>query len=212
MITDNLNKTIETLTQDLNPSHKFIHPYVGVAFWFALTLIYSAVMVYKIGLRPDLPQKWSDLFFICEILSAGGLFVSAGVAVAWINRPDCNGQYWVGYIAFGFALALCGVTFFDALAHGLNMPMPHWDPCFEDSVRLSALPAAALVFMTVRGHTTRPYLLALMVMLAVMALSYIGLRFTCMMDTVGHSFFYHILPATVFGLVIGLLARRLFRW
>lgn len=212
MSTDDLNKTIDALTQKLTPVKRCAHPYVSASLLFTLTLIYGAAMVYLIGLRPDLPEKWESLFFVTEILSALGLYITAGLATSWLCRPDTHGCPWLPYVPIGFAVFLTAITALQAVQQGLNFPMPHWNHCFTDGTLMSTVPAAALIFITMHGHTTRPRMMAFMVILAVMALSYLGLRFTCMMDTVGHSFFYHIFPATIFGAVIGMLARRLFRW
>lgn len=212
MSTDDLNTTIDALTQALTPVKKCAHPYVSASFVFTLTLIYGAVMVFYIGLRPDLPEKWGSMFFVTGIFSALGLYITSAIAAAWLCRPDTHGRTWLPLIPIGFAGFLASVTFVQALQQGLHFPLPHWDHCFTDGTLMSSIPAAALMFMTMNGHTTRPRMMATMVILAVIALSYIGLRFTCMMDTVGHSFFYHIFPATIFGAVIGMLARRLFRW
>lgn len=212
MKTDNLNTTIDALTHDLPRTQKFVPPYVHAFLWFACTLIYGALMIHKIGLRPDLPEKWESLFFTSELIAAICMYISGGLAATWLCRPDSHGQTWIARVPLFFAAALCAITTTQAIQQGLHFPLPHLDHCFTDGLLLSAIPAAALMFITARGHTTRPRMMAGMVMTSVIALSYIGLRFTCMMDTVGHSFLYHILPATVFGMAIGLLARRIFRW
>ncbi len=62
------------------------------------------------------------------------------------------------------------------------------------------------------GAATHPVRMAIMNILAAGGLGYVTLRFSCLVDDIGHTCVYHLLPFVVAGAVLGLLARWLYRW
>ena len=138
--------------------------------------------------------------------------LSAALCAAFLCVPDMRGQKWLISVPFTFLAVFLLWIGLRSWVEGVDMPAIHMGHCMSDGFWMAGIPAAIMVFLSTRGATTRPYLSALMVTLAITAFGYIGLRATCMMDTVGHATIYHLIPFTVFGAVLGLIARRLYKW
>jgi len=208
----NAETLIDNLCNGLRPCKRLPHPFLRALSGAILALAYVAGVVNYLGIRPDLAQKFQDTAFLFEIGTMGAVSLSAVLAASWLCVPDMRGVKWlvaVPLTLFGVFLFWCGIR---AHVDGFAMPAMHWDHCFNDGLLMGFVPAAAVIFMSRRGATTRPFLMALVAVLSVGALGYVGLRFTCMMDTVGHAGVYHLLPFTVFGVLTGAGARVLFKW
>ena len=62
----------------------------------------------------------------------------------------------------------------------------------------------------VRAHQN--VLFVALLMLAVAAAGYIGLRLTCVIDGVMHATVFHLIPFIAAGAITGGLARRIYHW
>lgn len=206
------DRLIENLTAELLPVRPLRHPLVRSLPFVVLALLYTSGVVWHLGLRPDLVHKFKDTVFLFETGLAGFIALSAALASVWTCVPDMRGQKWVlalPLVSVGVFLFWTGLR---AWTEGASIPTPHWDHCFEDALLLGALPAAFVIVLSRKGATTCPRTTAGMNILSTAALGYVGLRFTCMLDTVGHTALYHLLPFLVLGGILGLTARRLYRW
>lgn len=203
---------IENLTQELTPVKKLCHPFLRALPWMVASLVYTAAVVSYLGLRPDLAYKLSVPVFLFETGLAFFIGVSAAFSSVWMCVPDMRGQKWLPIVPLTALTVFLFWTVLRAFTEGINFPVPHWDHCFQDGALLGALPVALIVFVSRRGATTRPFFMSIMNFLAVGAFGYVGLRFTCMLDTVGHAGLYHIAPFLVIGMALGLAARHLYRW
>jgi hypothetical protein len=203
---------IDTLTQDLKPVKPMMHPALRGIAWALIAGLYTAVVIYMLGLRPDMAQQMRNPSFLFENIAVFLAGLGATFAAAWLCVPDMRGQKWLASLPLTLLGAFLLWTVARSVGEGLNLQHMHWSHCLESSVFFGFLPAAAIVFMTRRGATTMPYLTAAMSILAVTAFGYVGLRLICINDTVGHVMVYHVAPFAVFGIILGLLARRLYRW
>ena len=169
-------------------------------------------MAYHNGIRGDIEEKLNDAIFLYEVISAALIVLSAASASLWLCVPDIRGQRWVLAVPLtlfaNFLIWLC----VKACEEGVHFPAFHVDHCMYEGFYMMGVPAAALMFISYRGSTTHPYLMVFMNMLCASFIAYLGLRFTCMMDTIGHSFVYHIIPYVVAGTIIGTLARKIYKW
>lgn len=203
---------IEDLTGDLSSVRPLAHPAVRALPWFLLSVSYAFAVIAFLGLRPDLPYKLHSVEFLFETGLAFFTGASAALCALWMCVPDMRGRDWLPalpFTALGILLFWCVLK---ALTEGLNLPAPHWDHCFANGFLLGAFPAAFILFITRKGATTKPLMMAFMAVLAVGAFGYVGLRLTCMLDTIGHAGIYHVLPFVALGALFGLAARRVYRW
>lgn len=211
MSEQNTDTLIERLTGELT-SVQPLQPFVRFLTGVTIVTLYLVLASIVLGIRPDLVNKFKDPFFLFETALATLMMLTSVVCAAWLCIPDMRGRKWLISLPFtlgGIFLLWTGLRSF---TEGVNMPLLHWDHCFEDGMFLGAVPAAWLVFTSRRGATTHPYLMAVMNAMAVGAGGYVALRFTCVMDTVGHAFIFHLVPFIVFGLITGLAGRRIFNW
>lgn len=204
--------TIEMLSNSLCPVKRQFHPVWRILPWILACAGYVAFIVDYIGVRPDAAIKMTDTAFLLEIILGGGIFLSSIVAAAFLLVPDQRGQGWLVIVPWVLAGVLVLWSGIRAISEGLALPAPHWDHCFADALFLGTVPAAFIMFVSIQGYTTKPRMMAAMHMLSVAGLGYVALRFTCMMDTVGHGFVYHLVPFVLFGGLLGVLARYVFRW
>ena len=203
---------IGDLTEDLAPVKALAHPVLRAGSWILGAAAYVAVVVVFLGVRPDLVAQTSNVFFLFEISVMALVFLTAALASCWLCVPDMRGRVWLASVPVSLVLAFTVWTFLRAITEGVVIQNPHWSHCFQDAVLMGAVPAAAIMLLSRKGATTKPFLMGVMNVLSVTALGYIGLRLTCANDTVGHVCFYHLFPFVVFGVVVGASVRRLYRW
>ena len=203
---------IANLSGELEETKPLKHPIVRLAPWVLLVFIYVVYIVYDTGLRSDLDQRLNDSVFLYEVISAGLIAVFAAMASLWLCVPDMRGQRWVVAIPNVLCANFILWVLIKAYVEGMHLPKFHVDHCMFEGFYMMAIPAAALMFISYRGSTTHPYLMAFTNMMSASFIAYLGLRFTCMMDEIGHSFVYHIVPFVLLGTFVGALARRIYKW
>lgn len=207
-----LDLLVSNLTEDLSPVRPLAHPAVRALPWLFLSVLYAVGVIVFLGLRPDLPYKLHSAEFLFEIGLAFFTGVTAALCALWMCVPDMRGRVWLPALPLTALAVFLFWCVLEALTEGLLLPAPHWDHCFEDGLFLGAFPAAFILFITRKGTTIKPRMMAFMAVLAVGSFGYVGLRLTCMLDTIGHAGIYHVLPFVTLGSLFGLAARRFYRW
>ncbi len=207
-ITDNL---IESLVGDLTPVSVLPHPLRRFVPFFIMAVVYLASAIIYFGIRSDAMDKFNDPTFLFEMSLVFSMALSAGLCAMWLCVPDMRGQQWI----ISVALSLFGVfTAWIGFQMMLKFSMPHigMHRCYLNAIIFGAVPALAIIILSIRGKTTHPLLLSTMNTISMGGLGYIGLRLTCHADGIDHICCYHILPYILFGAVAGLLGRRIYRW
>jgi hypothetical protein len=203
---------IETLSAELSPVMPLARPLRRAGLWIACALAYLALFVAFSGLRHDIGTAISSGCFLCEMALAVVIGLSAVLASAWLCVPDGTQNRAVVIAPLAglavFSVWVAGRSFTEPLV----MPHLHWEHCFNTGLAMGFIPALALILLSRRGATTAPGLMALMNSLAVAALGFIGLRLNCAEDSVGHAILLHLLPFMAAGIIVGFVARRLYRW
>ncbi|HBR69934.1 MAG TPA: hypothetical protein DEA55_11220 [Rhodospirillaceae bacterium] len=212
MSNTNMDAFIDNLAEGLTPCKRLAHPLRRALPWVILALVYTAGAAQFIGLRPDLAQKFADPVFLFETGLMLAVSLSAFMASCWLCVPDMRGAKWIVATPVTMLAVFVFWTVLRLYAEGFEIPALQWDHCLSDGALMGFVPAAAVIFLGRAGATTRPCMMALMNVAAAGALGYIGLRFTCALDTAAHSALYHLLPFVVMGAVLGAGARRVFRW
>lgn len=213
----NINKTtslIEELEGAPPASTPLAHPVHRVLPWVGFVLLYmGSVAFFVTGFRDDLEIKLQDTLFLFETGLTLMLAISALLASAWLCVPDMRGQKWILSVPLTF-LSVFAFWYTVLLIQGTEAYefRPGFGACTGDGILFGSLPVLALIFLTRKGATTRPYLMGFMNTLAVGALGLTMLRFTCGGDAALHIAFYHFLPFIVLGILLGMLARRIYHW
>lgn len=210
MKVDNL---IDGLTADLQPIQALPHPFSRALLWILGGVLYLVGFVLIMALRADVGIMIVEPAAITELVFSLSLFLSGAFASAWLSVPDKRGQPWVGRLpvifGVGFGLWIAGRAFADP-----GEIMPHLDlhHCMGTCVLAGFGPALLIGWASHKGATTAPILMAVANILFVTGIGLIGLKLTCDDDSVGHMLLMHLGPFILAGFLIGLLARRLYRW
>ncbi len=204
---------IDQLTDDLVETKPLMHPIKRGVIWLIVASIYAYGCVMFLGVRHDLMNALTtNSAYLFEIVLMSAIAISAGLGSLFLCVPDMRGKNWLKALAPTLAAVFISWSVIRANIEGLHLQGLHWDHCFVDSMLIGALPAALIMFFTMRGATIYPRTQAIFNITAIAAIGYLGLRITCSMDTVGHAGIYHLAPFIVIGLLIGILAKRIFRW
>lgn len=204
---------IGNLSGDLKPVKPLAHPLVRMAPLIVVCLVYVGAMIAMLGPRDDvMPKMMYEIDYVFEILLSLSIFISSAIALGWMVIPDMRGQTWIKAVP----VTLSGVF---VLWAGLRIFFEWGEPfvfalqnCKLDGLFMTVLPVAALVFSSRKGAVTQPLWVSCMTVLSFSGLGWAGLRFTCGAGTFLQSFAIHFVPFIVIGIVIGLFARRIFRW
>jgi hypothetical protein len=188
-------------------------PYRRISAWVLGSILYLVSIIAYVGLRPDIADRLVDGVFLFEMgIMASILFVSA-LASSWLSFPDCIQRSWIKVVAVTLFYSFTLWVIAHSLEEGMGLiDSMHLGHCATEGMLMEGLPIIALIVMTMRGNTTQPYWSMAMNVLAVSSLGWIGLRLTCPMDEMGHSFFNHLLPIAIVGSGLGFFARKLFKW
>ncbi len=209
---NDINDLISKLEDDLTPVKPMVSPVLRSVIWF-FSGLFSVLFVASIaGFRMDLHQKLMETVFVGELVFILILSASAIYSSAWLSIPEGAGKkhvLYVPYIILFIALCILGNDF---LSHGISLDNFVFHTCIIDAILMGMVPVLLMIWMMKQGAPTAPIMGATMNMIAAGGIGYMGLRLTCGSDDVGHMCVYHILPFIFVGLLLGLIARRLYHW
>lgn len=204
---------IDNLCGDLcTRRRRLLHPLVRGALLLALMAVYLGFVTGADGLRMDLDAQLQNTVFVFEIFLGALVGVMAIITSCFLAVPDMRGAGWLKsstltlFLAFLLLIGVRGAT------EGMTLHLLHWDMCYNHGLVIAIVAVPVVLLTAMRGATTHPYWMAGMNALAFGMVGWIGLRLSCSMDDVGHSFFSHYVPFALIGIVVGFLAKRLFRW
>ena len=204
---------IDSLTQNFTGVKTQPHP----AFLTVGSVILISLCVWAVasllGIRPDIDLRMTEISFTTDIALAAAIGLSGSIAIFLLTVPDMRGLSWFPAVPFTLAVTFLGLKTMQMTANGLETPTLYIFQCIAESLLFVTVPMAALIVLTKKiGAPTRPAMLMTMNALTVSAFGYIGLRIVCMFDSPAYDAMYHIAPFLVFGMLIGLVARRIYTW
>lgn len=207
----NVNNIIGNLCEDLEPVKKRC-PYRNIAIWGLLALAYIVGVIIYYGPSMDLQEKMTDANFVFEVSLALGIFGFGALASSYLSFPDEMQQTWVRYVTVTLFTVFMIWIAANVVEEGFDLAAFTLGSCYR-GVFVEAIPFIALIFLTIRGHSTKPYWLMTMNVFAVSALGWIGLRITCAMyDSMVYSFVHYLLPFIALSLILGFFSRKIFKW
>lgn len=208
----NIDSLISSLSDELTEVKVLAHPLHRAMPWIVFAVLYISFAMAVVGVRGDIFVKIQEPLFIFELLMIFAMSLSAALCSLWMCVPDMRGQKWM--IAVPITLFLVFLSHF-GLKLALDsyaMPSLHFHNCHKEALIFGAIPAIAILFLSMRGNTVQPVLLSFMNILAVGGLGYIALRISCASDNIGHLCLFHLLPYIAMGIIITLIGRKLYRW
>lgn len=173
-----------------------------------------ACVAVLIGLRSD----WSSMVaefsvYQIELLLSFTVGVTGMLAAGWLRIPYTKNQGLFVFMAIASVSGLIGFELYRLITEGISFAtMKALIDCYIDSLLLATLPITAMVMMQRSGSSTHPRLSALMGVLAISGFSWIGLRLTCGYDLAGHNAIVQLSPFLLLGAVMGVFAKKLYRW
>ena len=211
-VENNTDDLIGKLCNELEPIKPFC-PYRRIIPWFLMSIVYLVGAVVYLGLRHDISDRLMDSIYLFEMGVALAIFITAALTSSWLSFPDAHQKGWMKAVPitlFGIFIFWIAVRSFE---EGMSpLATLHLTHCAHEGLVMETIPIIALIFITMRGHTTQPYWSMFMNILAVSTIGWIGLRLTCSMDQMGHTLLNHLLPFAIVSAGLAFFARKLFKW
>ena len=213
MTTEDIDKTIEKLCSNLKPV-KCCNPTRRSLLWIVLVICYTSAVAITIGFRENIIESMAREDFVFELVLAFSIALTASLMTFWLSTPDC--EKYKKFMAVPFTLLAVQVMwvadrlFFEGLGDFRDNWLSH---CWMNTALHTSLPALAVVVLIKKGGATvMPCLLATNALIAVSEFGWIGMRLICPKDNVGEAYILNFLPYVVMGVVLGFVAKRLFKW
>lgn len=216
-MSENRNKTLSDLITKLSAEggtcKPLRSPLLRALSYFLLTAVYIAgAMIYG-GVRHDWQDVMQEAGFVFEMTLSLCIWISSIIAAAWLCVPDMRGKPWLKVIPYVLTFTMALWVIIRSFIEGADIfPLGMWCHCVEHGLVLASIPLAIVIFMGRRGTTTQPYHMAVMNALVASSIGWMTLRMSCSMDDVGHGFWFQFFPLFVLGIIVGLFARKLFKW
>lgn len=206
---------IKSITTDVAPVRRLGSPMRRLAAWLLPTLAFSVVVVYAMGLRPDIAQKLVEPRFVMEFIAAlttGILAALAALCAGQPGRPRWERlaplvplTFWLGSLGEG-----CWRSIVRFGPDGLHI-MP--DPiCLPAIMLIGSLPAVVLFVMVRRGAPIAPITTMALAALAASAIGAAALRLFHPQDASVMVLFWQFGSVALLTLISGLFGRRFLRW
>ncbi len=213
MTTNDLDKTIDKLCEGLKPV-KPCCPTRNGLLWILLVICYTAAVASTIGFRENITESMNKPDYVFELILGFSIAISASFMAFWLSIPDC--EKYKKFMAVPltlFAVQLVWMLerlFFEGVGEVRVDWMSH---CWMNTVLHTTVPAIAVIMLVRRnGASVMPYWMSAFALIAVTEFGWIGMRLICTKDNVGEAYLINFLPYAVLGIVLGFVAKKLFRW
>ena len=180
--------------------------------WAILAFLYVVGVVWFTGLRYDIQDAMNNPIFIFEIGMALIIFFTCALSAAYLTLPDHGQKIWIKIVPLTLVSVFVFWSVIKGYTEGISFPSLSGLHCVERGAIVEIVPILIMLLVSTRGHTTQPSWLVAMNVIAVVALGWVGLRLTCSMGEMGHSYIFHLLPFAIIGAALSLFARKLFKW
>lgn len=176
MQTDDL---IRSLAGDAKPVRRLAHPALRAVIWMMLSAGYVGLVVWLVGLRPDLMAKLSDQRFLIEV---GAALLTSMMAAAAAFCAGCPGRpVWERFAPFPFLAVWlaslgegCWRQWSQTGADGLQLQADF--TCLQSISAVGLIPAVLILFMIKKGGPIAPRSATGLAILAATALAAAALR------------------------------------
>ena len=213
MSSNDLDKTINKLCEGLKPVKPHCPTRNGL-LWILLVVCYTSAIAITIGFRENIVESMNKQDYLFELILAFGIATTSSLLAFWLSVPDC--QKYKKLMAV--PLTLLGVQLIWMLERlffeGIGDIRVNWlSHCWMNTVLHTTIPALAVIVLVKKsGATVMPCWMATYALMAVTEFGWIGMRLVCPKDNVGEAYLLNFLPYVVLGVVLGFVAKKLFRW
>jgi hypothetical protein len=205
---------IQQLTERPAPVRRLAAPWRRSALWVAISIVYSAVVIY---LRPDGfgAGGLSDPRFVVEEIATLATAVTAALAAfcsvvpgydrRWLLLPVVPLAIWLGTLGES-----CVRDWLEWGSLGLQV-RDDW-ACLPPAIMLGFIPAAVIVVMLRRGAPLIPHRSLALAAIAVGAITNFAMRLFHYGDATIMILVWHIGVAALFALIASLLGGQILKW
>jgi hypothetical protein len=206
---------VKILVADAKPVRRLSSPMVRLLIWLGVSVAYAALVVWLMGVRPDLPSKLADTRFAVELAAT---FMTSVLAAAAAFCADCPGRpIWERFAPLP-ALGLwfwslgegCWRTFAASGAEGLSFRLDF--VCLPSILLVSVVPGALMLKMIRQGAPIAPVTTTALAALAAGALGATALRLFHAQDASVMVLVWQFGSVALLAGLGALTGRQLLRW
>lgn len=206
MKTDSL---IEELASSAAPVKLASPPYLQLATWLALAILYVGAGVALIGKRPHNVEELSNFGFAMQFFLPLLLSLASAASAFTLGIPNRK-NYWPA-IAPLSALAACAISLVYLISSSQEAHAGTGLNCLRNMVVLSLPPALLLCFLIQRASPLQVKMVGILAAFGASALACSATRFICPNEDALHFFVWHFVPVLLLGAVGYGLGNALFR-
>jgi hypothetical protein len=206
---------VKILAADAEPVRRLSSPMVRLLIWLGISIAYAAMVVWLMGLRPDILSKLGDTRFVVELSAT---FMTSVLAAAAAFCAGCPGRpIWERFAPLP-ALGLwfwslgegCWQTFAASGAEGLSFRIDF--VCLPSILLVGILPGAVILKMIRQGAPIAPTTTTALATLAAAALGATALRLFHEQDASVMVLVWQFGSVVLLASLGALTGRRLLRW
>lgn len=206
---------VKILAADAKPVRRLSSPMVRLLTWLGISIAYAALVVWLMGVRPDIPSKLGDTRFAVELAAT---FMTSVLAAAAAFCAGCPGRpIWERFAPLP-ALGLwfwslgegCWRTFAASGAEGLSFRLDFL--CLPSILLISVVPGALILKMISQGAPIAPVTTTALAALAAGALGATALRLFHAQDASVMVLVWQFGSVALLAGLGALTGRQLLRW
>jgi len=179
---------------------------------------YISILVFYLGIRPDIEDKSDQLSYIIEISLAAITLISSAYAASVFSVPD-NYQIrhikWLSIVAPTLFSAYIAIKlFYQLFLHDIAYITKTGNnySCAIDMLIFSILPIGAAILSLRKNASTSQSWCGAMISLCAVSISYIALRIIEPNDMMTHIVFWHYLPMLAISFIGIIIGKLLLKW
>ena len=210
---ESTDKLIASLAQKAIPVRQSIEPFALFARWFIEALVYVALVLLVMKLRPDISIKMTSPAFVAELIILTLVIATSALSAALLSFPDI---FQKCTLVFAPVIALIGFCIVLVLEYA-GEPLPEIQPahgveCLLCITILSLIPAAFLLYSLRKQAGVHYYFSGSVALIFASAIGALALRLSEKTDSISHLLQWHYLPMIGFGLIGLLVGRIVLKW
>jgi hypothetical protein len=210
---ESTDKLIASLAETASPVRQSEPPTVLFARWFIGALVYVALVLAFMKLRPDIFTKIGSPVFAAELVTLVFVIASSAFSAALLSFPD---MFQKRDLAFTPLIAIIGFGIVLALEYAgepqPDLGQPHGEECLLCITLLSLLPAAFMFYTLRRQAGVHYYISGAVSLIFASGVGALALRLSENTDSMNHILQWHYLPMIGFGVIGILLGRIVLKW
>lgn len=209
----NIDDLVARLALDAATVKPAPHPFMLSLKWTGAAAIYLALSLALSGPRPDLLEKFHNVWFVAEIVALLGVFIVTSLSTALLAFPDLHQKRRLVFAPLVAFTLFTGVMFFAWRADNPPSPLPvHSFEC-TFSITLMTLLPAAWAFYSLRKYASTHYRLAgSAALLSAFSVGALWLRLHEDTDSIAHLIEWHYVPMLLIGVGGLWLGKVLLKW